>query len=63
MTDEYLPISKARIEYAINNSLAGDIILLAGKGHEKYEIDSTGKHDFDEKKIVLELVEKYINKD
>lgn len=62
---EYKIIKDRReaIEYAINNSLAGDIILLAGKGHEKYEIDSTGKHDFDEKKIVLELVEKYINKD
>ena len=51
------------IEYAIKNAYSGDIILLAGKGHEKYEIDSLGKHDFDEKKIVLKFVEKYIGKD
>ena len=47
------------IEYAIKNARSGDIILLAGKGHEKYEIDSLGKHDFDEKKIVVEFAEKY----
>ena len=28
------------------------ILLLLGKGHEKYEIDSEGKHKFDEKEIV-----------
>ena len=34
----------------------GDIILLAGKGHEKYEIDASGKHPFDEKDIVKRAV-------
>ena len=47
------------IEYAVKNARDGDIILLAGKGHEKYEIDSCGKRDFDEKKIVVEMTEKY----
>ena len=47
------------IEFAIKNARHSDVILLAGKGHEKYEIDSTGKKDFDEKKIVVELIEKY----
>ncbi len=41
----------AAIETAIREARAGDIILLAGKGHEKYEIDATGKHPFDEKAI------------
>jgi UDP-N-acetylmuramoyl-L-alanyl-D-glutamate--2,6-diaminopimelate ligase len=40
------------IEMAIREAKAGDIILLSGKGHEKYEIDATGKHPFDEKAIV-----------
>lgn len=58
---EYKIIKDRReaIEYAINNSRAGDIILLAGKGHERYEIDSLGKHDFDERKIAMELAEKH----
>jgi UDP-N-acetylmuramoyl-L-alanyl-D-glutamate--2,6-diaminopimelate ligase len=51
---EYTVIVSRRraIEYAIGIAAAGDIILLAGKGHEKYEIDATGKHDFDEISIV-----------
>lgn len=39
------------IETAVRTAKAGDIILLAGKGHETYEIDATGKHPFDEKAI------------
>lgn len=39
------------IEYAICNSRRGDIILLAGKGHERYEIDSEGRREFDEREI------------
>ncbi len=44
----------AAIEYAVCNSRKGDIILLAGKGHERYEIDSEGRHAFDEREIVRE---------
>jgi UDP-N-acetylmuramoyl-L-alanyl-D-glutamate--2,6-diaminopimelate ligase len=43
----------AAIETAIREARAGDILLLAGKGHERYEIDATGKHPFDEKAIAL----------
>ena len=39
---------RSAIEYAIKESKSGDIIILAGKGHEKYEIDANGKHPFDE---------------
>lgn len=58
---EHIVIEKRRdaIEYAIKNARSGDIILLAGKGHEKYEIDSLGRHYFDEKKIAIEIAEKY----
>jgi len=50
---------KEAIEYVIKNARKGDIILLAGKGHEEYEIDRSGKHFFDEKKIVTDAVKKY----
>ena len=36
------------IDHAIKQSLPGDVIILAGKGHEKYEIDKNGRHEFDE---------------
>ena len=50
---------RAAIEYAVENARAGDCIILAGKGHEKYEIDKTGKHPFDEAEIVRNAVEKH----
>lgn len=46
------------IEYAICNAKTGDVIVLVGKGHEKYELLGTEKRDFDERKIVLKAIEK-----
>ncbi|MBE6583648.1 MAG: UDP-N-acetylmuramoyl-L-alanyl-D-glutamate--2,6-diaminopimelate ligase [Ruminococcaceae bacterium] len=50
---------RAAIEYVIKNARRGDIILLAGKGHEEYEIDKSGRHPFSEREICGELVKKY----
>ena len=47
-----IPDRRDAIRYAVNISAAGDVVLLLGKGHEKYEIDSTGKHPFDEAELV-----------
>lgn len=44
------------IQYAVGIARAGDVVLLAGKGHEKYEIDADGRHDFDEISIVRAAV-------
>lgn len=41
------------IRYAIMNAKAGDIILLAGKGHENYEIVGNSKNYFNEREIVI----------
>ncbi len=40
------------IRYVMEDSRSGDVIILAGKGHEKYEIDKNGKHVFDEAEAV-----------
>ncbi len=50
---------KGAIEYVIKNARQGDIILLAGKGHEEYSIDKDGRHDFSEREIVCDAVKKY----
>ncbi len=42
------------IEFVIENHRPGDVILLAGKGHEDYEIDAFGKHPFSETEIIRE---------
>lgn len=51
-----IPDRRRAIEYAVNLASVGDLVLLAGKGHEKYEITADGKHPFDEEKIVRELL-------
>ncbi len=49
-------------EQAIKTACAmaekGDIILIAGKGHEKYQEVNGVRHDFDDLKIVTELFKK-----
>lgn len=50
------------IENVIRGARDGDIIILAGKGHEKYEINESGRHEFDEKSIAIEAVRKYHGK-
>jgi UDP-N-acetylmuramoyl-L-alanyl-D-glutamate--2,6-diaminopimelate ligase len=45
---------KEAIKTACHIAQAGDIILLAGKGHEKYQEIMGVKSDFDDKKILME---------
>jgi len=45
------------IRYAVREARDGEILLLAGKGHEKYEITAEGKHPFDEAAIAKEAWE------
>jgi UDP-N-acetylmuramoyl-L-alanyl-D-glutamate--2,6-diaminopimelate ligase len=43
------------IQRAIDLAEEGDIVLLAGKGHETYQIRGTTSYPFDEKEIVREM--------
>jgi UDP-N-acetylmuramoyl-L-alanyl-D-glutamate--2,6-diaminopimelate ligase len=45
----------AAIERAIDLAEDGDIVLLAGKGHETYQIRGTTSFPFDEKEIVRNM--------
>ena len=49
---------KKAIEYAVATAKSGDIIILAGKGHEAYEITASGVREFDERKILQSALEK-----
>jgi UDP-N-acetylmuramoyl-L-alanyl-D-glutamate--2,6-diaminopimelate ligase len=46
---------KQGIKTAISLANSGDIILIAGKGHEKYQEIMGVRHDFDDLKITNEL--------
>ncbi len=45
------------IEFAIDNAKPDDVILLAGKGHEPYQILKDRTIVFDEREIVLKLID------
>ena len=44
------------IQQAVAEARAGDTVLLAGKGHETYQVVGTEKVSFDEREIVARLV-------
>ena len=49
-----IPDRASAIRYAIENAKAGDLILLAGKGHEQYEIVGGERRPFCEGSLVKE---------
>lgn len=46
------------IEYAIISANDEDVVALIGKGHEKYNIDKSGYHFFDEREIISNALNK-----
>ena len=44
------------IHYAIDMAASGDVLLLAGKGHEDYQIVGHEKHHMDEREIVADYL-------
>ena len=49
---------KEAIEFAIENAQPDDMIILAGKGHETYQILADKTIEFDERKIIHGLLDK-----
>ena len=47
---------KEAIAWALHHAEPGDIVLLAGKGHETYQILPTGTIHFDEREVVAEIL-------
>ncbi len=56
---EYVEIidRKEAIRYAILNAKAGDVIVLAGKGHEDYQEIKGKKYHMDERDLIGEILE------
>ena len=47
-----IPKREDAIDFAVMNAREGDLILLAGKGHEEYEITREGRRPFLERKLI-----------
>ena len=58
-TGSYIKIEdrKEAIRYAILNGQPGDIIVLAGKGHEDYQEIKGVKYPMDERVLISEIME------
>ena len=52
-----VPNRKEAIRYCMKNAEDGDIIVLAGKGHEDYQEIRGVKHHMDERELIAEIIE------
>jgi len=52
-----IPDRREAIKTAVNLGAKEDILLIAGKGHEKYQEIQGVKYDFDDKKVLREMFE------
>ena len=52
----FFPERKEAIRTALMTADEGAVILIAGKGHEDYQIIGTTKIDYDERKYVGDLM-------
>lgn len=57
-----IPDRREAIAYAVLNAQKGDILLFAGKGHERYEINREGKFPFDERETAREAYRQRISR-
>lgn len=48
---------KDAIRWALLNGLKDDVIILAGKGHETYQIVGKQKYHFDEREVIAEILD------
>lgn len=52
-----MPDRAEAIRFAIGKAQPGDVVLIAGKGHEDYQIIGNVKHHFDDREIAAAAIE------
>ncbi len=53
-----VPDRREAIEEAVWEAHSGDIVLIAGKGHEDYQIIGTKKVHFDDREVARHAIER-----
>ena len=56
-----VPDRRDAIFQAIERARTGDVVIIAGKGHETYQIIGNNKFHFDDREAALEAIEKFRN--
>ena len=51
-----IPDRREAIRWCLEHAQEGDIVVLAGKGHEDYQEIQGVKHPFDERVVIAELL-------
>ena len=51
------PDRKKAISYAVETAQSNDIVLIAGKGHETYQIIGKEKFEFSDKKVAQQALQ------
>ena len=51
-----IPDRRAAIRAALLEARPGDVVLIAGKGHEDYQVIGKTRHRFDDREVVRELL-------
>jgi UDP-N-acetylmuramoyl-L-alanyl-D-glutamate--2,6-diaminopimelate ligase len=56
--DDYTRLTSRReaIQYAIDHAETGDTVIIAGKGHEDYQIIGGKRHHFDDREVARNLL-------
>jgi len=57
------PDRRAAIQMAIEMAQKGDVVLIAGKGHENYQIIGTTKHHFDDVEEATAAIERTLKRE
>ena len=52
-----IPDRREAIRWCLENAQEGDVIVLAGKGHETYQEIQGEKRPFDERVVIREILE------
>jgi UDP-N-acetylmuramoyl-L-alanyl-D-glutamate--2,6-diaminopimelate ligase len=52
---QIIPDRTKAIQYVLSHAVIGDVVLIAGKGHETYQIVGTVKHHFSDHEVVRQV--------
>ncbi|WP_228409626.1 UDP-N-acetylmuramoyl-L-alanyl-D-glutamate--2,6-diaminopimelate ligase [Radiobacillus deserti] len=54
---------KEAIQYAVEHAKEDDIVVIAGKGHETYQIIGDTTYDFDDRQVATEIIHQILQKE